>query len=180
MKRVVKIAIILLIAGFFPFRSFSQVTMNSSVNATIVTIIGLTKTYDLDFGNMAVTTASGTCVLAPVAGSNPTRTISGGVTLPAFYGTPRSAEFTVTGVPSQLFTITIPPADITITNGVSSMIVNGYTTDQNVITPGSTWYGTFGPNGTTVHIGATVSVSAGQPSGIYKNLTGFPVTFNYQ
>ena len=170
----------LLLTGFFPFHSQAQVTISSTAAATIVTVIGLTKNYNLDFGNLAVTSSAGTCVLAPAAGPNPGRTKTGGVTLPAFIGTPRAAEFVVTGVPSQLFTINISPTSLTISSGGNNMTVNTFTTDQTVVTPGTSWYGTLGSSGTTFHVGGTVNVNANQPAGLYQNLTGFPVTVNYQ
>ena len=179
-KISVKHFFILLLTGFLPFQSNAQVTISSSAAATIVTVIAITKNYNLDFGNLAVTTTAGTCVLAPIAGNNPTRTVTGGVTLPAFHGTPRAAEFVVTGVPTQIFTINIPAADLTITSGSNTMIVRTYTTDMTVVTAGTSWTGTLGATGTTFHVGATVIVSANQPAGLYQNTTGFPVTVNYQ
>ncbi len=180
MKKKLILLFFALLMGIAPLQMHAQVTLNSSAAATIVTVIAMSKTYDLDFGNLAVTTVAGTCILAPVAGNNPTRTVTGGVTLPAFHGTPRAAEFIVTGVPSQLFTINIPSANLTITSGANTMTVNTYTTDQTVVTAGTSWYGTFGASGTTFHVGATVTVAANQPAGLYQNTTGFPVTVNYQ
>ena len=171
---------LLLLTALIPVRMQAQVTINSTAAATIVTVITLTKTYDLDFGNLAVTTTAGTCVLAPASGNNPGRTTTGGVTLPAFHGTPRAAEFIVTGVPTQFFTINISPTSLTISNGGNNMTVGTFTTDQTVVTPGTSWYGTLGSSGTTFHVGGTVNVNANQPAGLYQNLTGFPVTVNYQ
>jgi hypothetical protein len=179
-RQILSFFLFMLLLGTIPVRTYAQVTINSTASATIVTVIAMTKTYDLDFGNLAVTTVGGTCILAPVSGNNPTRTVTGGVTLPAFHGTPRAAEFTVTGVPSQLFTINIPSANLTITSGANTMTVNTYTTDQTVVTPGTSWYGTLGTSGTTFHVGGTVNVAANQAAGLYQNLTGFPVTVNYQ
>jgi len=144
--------------------------------------MGLTKNYDLDFGNLAVTTVAGTCILAPETGPAPTRTITGGVTLPAFVGTPRAAEFIVTGVANQFYTINIPQNVLTITRvtGTETMTVDTYTTDQTVVTP-SSWYGQLGVSGdATFYVGGTVHVAASQTPGLYQNLAGFPVTVNYQ
>jgi len=180
MSKVNYFILVILLSVAIPFNCYCQVTLYPTASATIVTPIGVTKNYNLDFGNLGVVTTSGNCILSPVGGTNPTRTISGGVTLPAFQGTPRAAEFTVTGVPAQQFTITIPPSNLIITSGNFSMVVNSFTTDQAIISPGTTWSGTFGANGTTFHIGATVHVSANQPPGLYQNLAGFPVIVNYQ
>jgi hypothetical protein len=177
---LIKLMIVLILSGGHSICALSQVTVNSSAAATIVTVVTLVKNYNLDFGNLAVTTSAGTCILAAVAGNNPTRTITGGVTLPAFHGTPRAAEFITTGVVSQIFTINIPAVALTITSGANTMSVDTYTTDQTVVTPGTSWTGTFGASGTTFHVGATVHVSANQPAGLYTNAVGFPITVNYQ
>jgi hypothetical protein len=60
--------------------SFAQATATATSTATIVTPISITKTVDMNFGNVAVQTATGgTVILAPAG----TRTVTGGVTLPA-------------------------------------------------------------------------------------------------
>jgi hypothetical protein len=187
MKNTFKLLAIAIFLCGLAVTSYAQVTLNSSASATIVTTMGLTKNYDLDFGNLAVTTVAGTCILTPMAGPAPTRSITGGVTLPGFVGTPRAAEFIVTGVANQAYTINIPLADLTITHTTvptASMIVNTYTTDQTVVTPGTSWFGTLGGSGdNTFHVGATVHVSANQLAGLYQSMApagGFPVTVNYQ
>ena len=179
-KRCSKLLFMLILTGLMPLFNYAQVTLNSTASATIVTTIAMTKNYDLDFGNLAVTTVAGTCVLAPVAGNNPTRNVTGGVTLPAFHGTPRAAEFITTGVPTTVFTINIPAAILTITSGANTMTVDTYTTDQTVVTAGTSWTGTLGSSGTTFHVGGTVHVAANQAAGLYTNAVGFPVTVNYQ
>ena len=177
---LIKLLIVLLLSGVQPANVWSQVTLNASGSATIVTAITLIKNYNLDFGNLAVTTSGGNCVLAPVSGNNPTRNTTGGVTLPAFHGTPRAAEFITTGVVGQIFTINIPAVALTITSGANTMYIDTYTTDQTVVTAGTSWTGTFGASGTTFHVGATVHVANNQPAGLYTNAAGFPVTVNYQ
>ena len=178
------LAIAIFLCGF-AVSSFAQVTVNSSASATIVATITLTKTYDLDFGNLAVTTTAGDCVLTPMAGTAPTRTPHLGVTLPAFPGTPRAGAFVVTGVSGQFYTITIPETALTITRttGTETMTVTDFTTDQTVVTPGS-WWGTLTGGSSTFYIGGKCNVAANQVPGLYQNLVGgaggFPVTVNYQ
>src|SRR5258707_1566105 len=77
----------------FPYTPLfrSQATASATATATIVAPIAISKTVDLNFGNVAVI-AAGTVVLAPVDGS---RTKTGGVTLPSTIGTvTRSEEHT--------------------------------------------------------------------------------------
>jgi hypothetical protein len=180
MKKSIQLLFFLLPVCMTAIHASAQVTRNCSVGATIVTVVTLTKTYDLDFGNLAVNTVPGYCVLEPASGSNPPRNVSGGVTLPSFQGTLHAAEFKVSGIPSEIFTITIPRSDIIINSGANSMVVGNYTTDQTVLTAGTSWSGVFGINGTTFHVGATVIVGGSQPTGHYQNIAGFPVIVNYQ
>lgn len=174
------IGLFLLLAIFASLKMKAQVTLGTTVSACIVKTITLTKLNDLNFGNLAVTGSSGSCVLTPAGGTTPPRNTTGGVTLPSFTGTTTAAAFTVTGVEGEIFVIQIPPDDLTILNGTAQMTVNAYTTDQTVLNPGSSWYGVLGSSGTTFYVGATVNVQANQTPGIYENLTGFPVTVNYQ
>jgi hypothetical protein len=184
MKNLLKIFALVIIFSGFAASVSAQVTLNSSASGVIVQTITLAKNYDLHFGNMAVTTTGGTCVLTPMAGTAPTRTITGGVTLPAAIGTPRAAEFYVTGVDGQNYIITIPQTDLTITNttpgaGPNTMIVNTYTTDKVVVTA-STWRGVLTGGNSTFYVGGTCNVLALQSPGLYQNLIGFPVTVNYE
>ena len=187
MKNTFKLLAIAIFLCGLAVTSYGQVTLNSSASATIVTTMGLTKNYDLDFGNLAVTTVAGSCILAPEAGAAPTRTPGGGVTLPGFVGTPRAAEFIVTGVANQHYTINIPADVLTITHTTvptATMTVDTYTTDQTVVTAGTSWWGILGGSGdNTFHVGATVHVAANQLAGLYQSMApagGFPVTVNYQ
>jgi len=147
MKNLFKVfALAIILAGFAASASAQGVTINSTASARIVQTITMTKQYDLHFGDLAVTTLAGTCVLTAMAGPAPTRTVTGGVTLPASIGTPRAAQFTVTGAEGQNYIITIPPDDLIITHETDltkTMIVNTYTTNQTVITPGTKWRGTL-------------------------------------
>jgi hypothetical protein len=182
MKNTFKLLAIAILLCGLALPTIAQVTLNSSATAVIVQTMTLAKNQDLHFGNLAVTTVGGTCVLDPEAGV-PTRTPSGGVTLPAFIGTPLAAEFLVTGVSSMYYTISIPQNVLTITRitGTETMTVDTYTTDQTVVTA-STWFGQLDAlNGeSTFYVGGTVHVAANQVAGTYTNAGGFPVTVNYQ
>src|ERR1700730_18496238 len=77
----------------FSSQSFAQASATANASATIVTPIAISKTADMNFGNVAVSGSAGTVVLLPAG----TRTSTGGVTLPATAGTVTAAVFTVTG-----------------------------------------------------------------------------------
>ena len=150
--------------------SSAQVKATATASSTIVTPIGITKTVDMNFGNVAInSTTAGTVVLAPAG----TRTSTGGVTLPATAGTVAAAEFNVTGANNYTFSITLPSTSHEIKSGSNTMSVTGFTS-----TPTPT--GTLSATGSaTVKVGATLNVSAGQAAGTYTSVTPFEVTVNY-
>ena len=169
MKAIKFFAIAILFSGVSVISS-AQVTATATASSTIVTPIGITKTVDMNFGNVAInSTTAGTVVLAPAG----TRTSTGGVTLPATVGTVAAAEFTVSGANDYTFSITLPSTSHEIKSGSNTMSVTGFTS-----TPTPT--GTLSATGSaTVKVGATLNVSAGQAAGTYTSVTPFEVTVNY-
>ena len=149
---------------------FSQASATASATATIVTPISITKTVDMNFGNVAVTSNGGTVVLA----TNSTRTLTGGVTLPNVTGTVTAASFTVNGTADYTYAITLPSSATTIYNAnLETMSVDGWAS-----TPSAT--GTLdGTGAQTLNVGATLHVAAGQQEGVYTSSTPFTVTVNY-
>lgn len=161
---------ILMIA--FSVSSFAQATASATATATIVTPIAISKTVDLNFGNVAVI-AAGAVVLAPADGS---RTKTGGVTLPNVTGTVTAAEFNVTGEGNYTYSITLPSSDYTITRagGSETMAVNNFKSYPDVADNGA-----LSSGAQTLKVGATLNVSAAQLAGTYTNAVGFDVTVNY-
>lgn len=169
MKTTIKIFTLAIIALSFSTASFAQVSANATASGTIVTPIAITKTVDLNFGNMAVSETAGTVILAPAG----TRTITGGVTLPANIGTVTAAQFEVTGQIGYTYSITLPTTPTTVTSSEgNTMTVNAFTS-----TPSST--GTLTGGAETIKVGATINVSGSQPAGTYTSATPFTVTVNY-
>lgn len=156
------------------YASFAQVSATATAAATIVTPIAITKTVDLNFGNVASGAALGTVVLSP-AGA---RSVTGGVTLPAITGTVAAATFSITGQANLSYSITLPAGNTTIASGGNTMTVGTWTSNP---TP----TGTLDAAGTqTLTVGATLNVAAGQAAGTYSssNVGGsgdFTVTVNY-
>ena len=169
MKAIKFFAVAILFSGVSVISS-AQVTATATASSTIVTPIGITKTVDMNFGNVAInSTTAGTVVLAPAG----TRTSTGGVTLPATAGTVAAAEFNVTGANNYTFSITLPSTSHEIKSGSNTMSVTDFTS-----TPTPT--GTLSATGSaTVKVGATLNVSAGQAAGTYTSVTPFEVTVNY-
>ena len=153
-------------------KTHAQATASATATATIVAPIAISKTVDLNFGNVAVI-ASGTVVLAPADG---TRTKTGGVTLPSTIGTVTAASFDVTGEGVYTYAITLPSSDYTITRvgGTETMAVNVFKSYPDVADNGALTAGAQ-----TLKVGATLNVGAGQVAGTYTNATGFDVTVNY-
>lgn len=170
MKKILASSYVMLALFIFTSKAFSQETATATATATIVTPIAITKTADMNFGNVAVqSTTGGTVVLPPSA--TPTRTTTGGVTLPATAGTVTAAAFTVTGEDGYTYSISLPTS-VTITSGANSMTAGTFTSS-----PSGT--GTLTSGEQTLYVGATLSVAAAQASGTYVSATPFNVTVNY-
>ncbi|MDP3452400.1 MAG: DUF4402 domain-containing protein [Bacteroidales bacterium] len=168
MKSITKIITLSIIALGFSTASFAQVGATATATGTIVAPIAIVKVVDLNFGNIAVSATGGTVILAPAG----TRTITGGVTLPAVIGDVTAAEFTVTGSIGYTYAISLPTTPTTVTSEANTMTVDAFTS-----TPNST--GTLTGGTETVKVGATINVSANQAAGTYTSATPFTVTVNY-
>ena len=99
MKKLSAIAI--LVIGFAA-SSNAQSTASASASATIISPISITKTVDLDFGNVIASGAAGTVVVTPAG----TRSATGGASLPVTPGTVTSASFDVAGQANFTYAIT--------------------------------------------------------------------------
>lgn len=147
----------------------AQATANATATATILTAISITKTADMNFGNIAVQASSGgTVILAPAG----TRSVTGGVTLPATTGTVSAASFTINGEGSYTYAITLPSTAHTISSSSNNMTVTTFTSN-----PSGT--GTLSSGTQTLTVGGTLNVAAAQPNGTYTSETGFNVIVNY-
>lgn len=168
MKKITLLAILAIAA--FSNKVNAQATATATATATIVTPIAISKSVDMNFGNIATNTSDGTVMLPP-AGD---RIVTGGVTLPAINGTVNAAKFTVTGEGAYTYALTLPKDDtIVITNASASgkdMKISAFTSDSK----GKLVSGTE-----TFNVGATLNLNASQPAGVYTNATGFNVTVNY-
>ena len=170
MKQITRFLAATIVMLAFSAATFAQVSATAVASATIVSPIAITKTVDLNFGNIAAGVAAGTVVLSPAGVRTPTN-----VTLPATTGTVTAAEFNITGTPAYTYSIAIAPASVTITNGANNMTVDTFVSTPAVATGGTL----DGTGAQTVRVGATLTVGASQPSGVYTNATAFSVTVNY-
>jgi hypothetical protein len=172
-KSTLKLAALALVAITCGINKASaQSSATAPASATIVTPITITKTVDMDFGNIAVQASAGGTVTMDPAGA---RTPTSGVTLPAVTGTVTAASFDIAGTANYTYAITLPANNtVTIDDGAShTMAVDDFTSS-----PSAT--GTLSASGTeTLTVGAKLSVSAAQTPGTYTTATPFTVTVNY-
>ena len=176
MKNLSKLFALSIVMLGFSLSSSAQVTATAATSATIITPISIDWATDMNFGNIAVQASTGgTVTLDAEAGALGRSTGGdGGVTLPAFdNGTVSAASFVVTGQAGYTYEITLP-GSVVITNGTPAedMTVNAFTS-----TPNAT--GTLTAGTETLYVGATLTVAAAQPAGVYTNLTDLAVTVNY-
>jgi len=167
MKNLIPVFASILMVVTFASTVKAQVTGTATGTATVITPISISKTVDMNFGSIASSSSLGTVVLA----TDNTRSKTGGVTLPAVAGTVTSAQFTVNGLGTSSFSITLPTT-YTITSGVNTMSIDAFTS-----TPSGS--GSLVGGTQTVKVGATLHVAASQLAGAYTNATGFPVVVNY-
>lgn len=157
---------------------FSQSSATASAAATILTPIAISKTVDMNFGNLASSGTAGTCILATTS----VQTATGGVTIMTG-GTPTAASFTVTGASGATYTIELPDEATTVSNGTDLMTIDTWNSNPGGPGPGGT--GTLTGGTSTLLIGATLHVLANQPGGVYNtsNAGGsgeFTVRVNYE
>ncbi len=151
------------------YKASAQASATATATATIVTPITITKTTDMNFGNVAVSAATGGTVVMTPAGA---RSATSGVTLPATSGTVSAAAFTVNGQGTYTYAITLP-SSVIISSSANTMTVNTFSSN-----PATT--GTLSAGGSqTLNVGATLNVTAGQAAGVYTSATPFTVTVNY-
>ncbi len=147
----------------------AQSSASATSTATIVTPITITKTTDMNFGNVAVQTGTGGTVVMTPAG---VRSATAGVTLPGTVGTVAAASFTVNGQTGYTYAITLP-ASVTLSDASSNVMqVTNFTS-----TPTAT--GTLTGGTETLNVGATLNVDPAQAPGVYVSATPFTVTVNY-
>lgn len=170
MKQNLKFFALVTVMIVFSAGTFAQVTATATAAATIVTPIAISKTTDMNFGNIAVNASLGTVALPAAAA--PVRTVTGGCTLPSTAGTVTAAAFTVTGQTGYTYAITLP-ASASLTGPGPAMTADTFVSSPTVAAGGVLTGGTQ-----TLYVGATLHVAASQTAGAYIS-AAFNVTVNY-
>ena len=167
MKNLILATVLLLTVSAL---SFAQPTVSATATATgtIIAPIAISKTADMNFGNIVSGAALGTVVLTPAG----VRSKTGGVFLPGTAGTVAAASFTVTGAIGFTYAITLPAAATTVTSVGNTMTVDTWTSTPTVT-------GTLAGGTQTLTVGGTLNVAANQAAGLYVSGTAFTVTVAY-
>jgi hypothetical protein len=148
--------------------AFAQNTATATANATarIISPISISKTADLNFGDVVASGAAGSVALSTAG----VRTPAGGASLGSGAAV-TAAAFTVSGQGSATYAITLP-ASATVTSGANTMTVNGFTSN-----PSGT--GALSAGGSqNLLVGATLNVGASQATGTYSGTFDVTVTYN--
>lgn len=171
MKNVSKLSALVLMMAFFATSTFAQVTASATAGAKILTPISITKTVNMNFGNLAVNGDPGTIVLT----TSGARTNTGGVTfLSSNSGDISAASFEVTGLADATYSITLPTGATELTGPTNGLLtVDTWTSDP---TPTGALNGS---GAQTLNVGATLHVPASSPAGVYTSPTPFVVEVNY-
>lgn len=173
MKKLTALLAAGLVLGASGMAVAADATATASIGATILAPIAITKATDLNFGSFAAdAVVAGTVVVAPDSGrtfTGKTSAVSTGA------GTVTAAAFNVTGEGVATYSITLPASAVTISDTATTP--NTMSVATFVSNPAGT--GTLTGGAQTVNVGATLTVAAGQPAGVYSNTTGLPVTVAY-
>lgn len=144
----------------------NSATTSANATARIVTPIAISKTADMNFGDVVAGGSAGTVVLTS-AGA---RSATGGATL-GNGSAVAAAAFNVTGQASATYAITLP-ASATVTSGANNMTVNTFTSN-----PSGT--GALSGGGSqALSVGATLNVGASQATGTYTGSFSVTVAYN--
>ena len=166
MKKLNLVAVLAVALTFVVVGRASAATATANAVAQIAAAISITKTDDLDFGQVVPSVDPGT-VTVPLVGD---RTVGGGVTL-GNAGSAGPATFDVAGEPNATYDITLP-APFNLTGPGDPMLVDGFT-----CSPGST--GTLNGGGTqALSVGGTLHVGANQAAGSYSAVFDVVVAYN--
>ena len=157
----------------FTVVSFGQNFATAVATGTIITPIAITHVTDMNFGTIAVLNGVAGVVTLPATTGTPTRTVTGGATLPpSSTGSPTAAAFNITGATGYSFSITLPTGTYTLTGSVSGTM----TADTWTSSLGATSTMAAGDN--PLYVGANLNVGATQAAGLYTG-PAFTVTVNY-
>jgi hypothetical protein len=157
--------------------AFAQQSASATGNASVTLLapIQLAAVNTLSFGEVIELSANqGTVAIAAATGQATYSSSLG--TGPSPTSTPQAGSFTVTGSGNATYTVTLP-SSATLTSTTNSGNTMSVGTFTDAVSSGT--LGTLPAGGTqTLLVGATLTVPASQPGGIYNGT--YQVTVQYQ
>jgi hypothetical protein len=170
MKKIILLTAIVMIATTTAVAQ-SSASDSGKTSAQVITPITISKTVDMNFGNLVATVAGGAIVLA----TDGSRTGPAAILAGTQNGTIAAASFTVDGETDFTFDITLPSGPFVVSNGdteAATMSVGSFLSSPNAA-------GTLALGTETLLVGATITLDANQASGTYTNDDALAVTVNY-
>jgi len=155
-------------------------TVNTTAGAVLIVPTALTQTAPLHFGTInLVSIAAGTCIFS----TSGVRVFTGGLSGSASIPMATNAAYSVTGKPSQTYSVTLPAAVVIIKIGNSpaapdNMGISGFTArflgaSVDALTS------KLSPAGTdSFVVGATLTSMASQNAGVYAGTFNISIDYN--
>ena len=156
---------VLAVIGSYSESNATTATANST--ATVVTPIAITKNLDMLFGKFIAGTGG-----SVVLGTDGSRAATSGVMLFTQGSSQNAASFAVSGEGSYTYGITLPPNNVSLSDGASHTMTVG----SFVSNPSGTGILTAGAQ--TLLVGGTLTVSSAQAPGNYTGSFSVSVDYN--
>ena len=169
LKKVITLAIfaaLLAIPAGNVFANGQSDTATVETSATIMSPLTIEGVQGLNFGQIFTPSSAVTAVVSHTGATSGAEWFSTADVTPA--------QFTVNGEPGMAVNVTLPTASYQVSNGADSMTVSNFTSNVvgNTVT-------LDGIGDATINIGASLSIAAGQRSGLYEDSASLSVTVSY-
>jgi len=138
-------------------------TATGDATVRVLQALSVTKTANLNFGNVVASASAGTIAIA----ENGNRTCASGL---ACFGSTAAGEFAVAGTVGETVTVAIDSGAISLTDGASHTIEGSVSTTTNALTLAA------GTN--SFKIAGQLNIGANQAAGTYAGQ--YSVSVNYQ
>ena len=159
----------------FGVRAYAQSTAFASTTVVLITPIGITKTSEMHFGTVAASGTPGTIILE----YNGTTAIgTGGATIvSAGAAQPTVAQFKVTGLVGDTFSIQLPTEDLVLIGPTDGMKAGSFKASIDGTSDVAT--GTIVEGGTTISVKGILTVPANSVAGSYADPNQLVIKVNY-
>jgi hypothetical protein len=166
LKKVSFTTLAIVIALFATGTAFAATSATANATANIVSSISISKSVDLQFGNVVSSVGASTVILSTAGVRTGTAILGNGGTGAT------AASFAVSGDTSSSYAITLPSsATLTTTPGAETMTVDSFGSNPSGV-------GTLTSGSQNLLVGATLHVGAGQVAGSYSGTFDVSVAYN--